>query len=640
MIRVIARLRLGLIAALVVMGFSASAVANDPAVQTTWQLLDYIAVDYPGAVADGTVTNDVEYNEMQEFSVALAGRLADLPDRPGRAQLIADAAMLQRDIANKASASVVAKKAHAIARSLLAAYPVPLAPRTLPDLSRAEFLYASNCASCHGLNGDGNGPQAAGLSPPPIAFQDRDRARQRSIFGIYQVLENGVEGTAMQSFADLPAPDRWALAFYAGTFAFADVEQGKKLWETSEELRRRFPDMAALTSTTPADLAAEIGPEKAYALTAFLRSNPGTVVQVNSDSLSLARSKLQSSLAAYQAGSSEQARELALSAYLDGFEPLEALLATRDNDLLVEIEQAMSAFRSSIEAGQSVRIVEGHADRVETLFDEAEIVLAPTEASNTSTFVGAFVILLREGLEALLIVIAMVAFLRKAERQDALPYVHGGWVGALVAGALTWAAATYIIDISGAGRELTEGFGSLFAAVVLVSVGIWMHGKSQAGEWQRYINRAMSGALSRGSAWFLFGLAFLVVYREVFETILFYAALWNHANGGLILAGAGAAIAMLAVIAWAMLRYSQKLPIAEFFRYSSILIAVLAVVLAGKGVAALQEAGLISITLLSQAPRVAILGIFPALEPIGAQLLVTAMLVGAFVLNARSKTKV
>src|SRR3546814_6961953 len=101
------------------------------------------------------------------------------------------------------------------------------------------------------------------------------------------------------------------------------------------------------------------------------------------------------------------------------------------------------------------------------------------------------VILLREGLEALLIVIAMMAFLRKAERTEAMPYVHGGWIGALVAGGATWLAATYLIDISGASRELTEGFAALFAAAVLVSVGIWMPGKSKDDAWQRYIREKM-----------------------------------------------------------------------------------------------------------------------------------------------------
>jgi high-affinity iron transporter len=135
--------------------------------------------------------------------------------------------------------------------------------------------------------------------------------------------------------------------------------------------------------------------------------------------------------------------------------------------------------------------------------------------------------------------------------------------------------------------------------------------------------------LSRGSAWFLFGLAFIVVYREVFETILFYAALWTPDNGATILAGALSGAALLAVIAWAMLRYSRTLPITEFFRYSAILIAILTVVLAGKGVGALQEAGIVPVTPLAGAPRITMLGIFPTLEAVATQALtLLAILVG------------
>src|SRR5690606_23417907 len=128
-------------------------------------------------------------------------------------------------------------------------------------------------------------------------------------------------------------------------------------------------------------------------------------------------------------------------------------------------------------------------------------------------------------------------------------YVHAGWAAALSAGALTWVAATWLIAISGASRELTEGFGSLFAAVVLLWVGLWMHGKSHAQQWQRYIREKMQGVLTRRSGWFLFGLAFLVVYREVFETILFYTALWTQGNGGAVIGGALGAVVLLGLIA-------------------------------------------------------------------------------------------
>lgn len=622
-----------------VFAFSAGLSAQEPqrTVQTTWQLLDYIGVDYAGAVRNGRIVNAGEYAEMEEFSAAVAERLATLPQRPERSGLIAKATMLRQAVAAKKTPADVKEQAVRLASDLLAAYPVPLAPQTAPDLQRGKVLYAANCASCHGSTGDGRGPDAKGLDPAPIAFRDADRARQRSLFGIYQVLENGVDGTAMQSFADLPAGDRWDLAFYAGTFAFADVARGKRLWETEESLRQRFPDLAALTRLTPAELAGQIGKDKADDLTAFLRANPAAVMQaaVPLSSLAIAHENLRASLEAYRAGDRARARDLALAAYLDGFEPLEAVLATHNPALLSDVEQAMAQLRSDIEAAQSVAAVEADAARITTLLEETEVAIAPSEASGGATFLGSFTILLREGLEALLIVIAMVAFLRKADRTDALPYVHGGWVLALVAGGATWFAATYLIDISGASRELTEGFGSLFAALVLVSVGVWMHGKSRAGEWQKYIHRAMTGALSKGSAWFLFGLAFIVVYREVFETILFYAALWNRGNGGLILGGALAGTAVLGAIAWAMLRYSQRLPIGEFFRYSAILIAVLAVVLTGKGVAALQEAGVLGVSPWPGGPRITMLGIFPAVEPVTAQVVMTIALLGAFFLNGR-----
>ena len=115
-------------------------------------------------------------------------------------------------------------------------------------------------------------------------------------------------------------------------------------------------------------------------------------------------------------------------------------------------------------------------------------------------------------------------------------------------------------------------------------------------------------------------MSFLVVYREVFETILFYAAIWNHGNGGAVLAGGAAAAIALLVVAWMMMRYSRTLPIGKFFSYSSVLIAVLAVVLIGKGVAALQEAGYLPVHPLANLPRIQILGLFPTREGIIASL--------------------
>ena len=610
---------------------SVTANAEEPDVRTTWRLLDYIAVDYASAVSEGRVADEFEYREMVEFSDVVARQIAALPDTKDNQALIRRSDQLRALIANKEPAERVGRLARALAASLLTAYPVPLAPSQAPDLDRARTLFAQNCASCHGAAGSAPPAAMQALDPPPIDFTDIDRARQRSAFGLYQVITQGLEGTSMASFASLSDEDRWALAFHAGSIAFEDVAKGERIWREDDGIRQLVPDLETLAALTPESLAEQIGEDRALAVMAYLRANPDAVGQANdAGSLAFVRDTLDRSLSAYRAGNREEARQLALSAYLDGFEPLEALLATRDGGLMREVEQALGQFRAGIESGANPSELQQLRARIDSLLARAEEALAPEAASEISTFLGAFTILLREGIEAILVVIAMIAFVKKSHRFEVLPYVHGGWIAALLAGVATWVLATYFVSISGASREMTEGIGALLAAVILVSVGIWMHGKSQAEEWRRYIQEKMGKALSRGSAWFLFGLAFVVVYREAFETILFYAALWNPQSSGIILAGALSAVALLALIAWAMLRYSRKLPITQFFRYSAILIAILAVILAGKGVGAFQEAGVLSATFIAGLPRLAELGFFPTVETIGAQLLTLLALIAGF----------
>jgi high-affinity iron transporter len=345
---------------------------------------------------------------------------------------------------------------------------------------------------------------------------------------------------------------------------------------------------------------------------------------------------LRQAVAAYRSGDRARAGELALAAYLDGFEPVEAVLNAREGGLVAQVEGAMGRLRAAIARGAPADEVSQAAEQVQALFTRAETALAPEAGSAASTFLGALAILLREGLEALLIVVAMISFLRKADRRDQLRYVHVGWISALVAGFATWWAATSFLTISGASRELTEGFGSVLAAAILLFVGIWMHGKAQAGAWQAYVRDKLDQALSRsGSAWFLFFLAFIAVYREVFETIIFFAAMGADGNGVPLAAGIGVGMVLLALIAWAMLRLSARLPIAKFFQYSSALIAVLAVVLAGKGVAALQEAGMLGVNPLANWPRSPMFGIYPTVESMAAQGAMILLLATGFLWSNR-----
>lgn len=634
LLRPLVRLAGLLFAAIAAMAVAASASAAPSDVQTTWQMLNYMSVDYSGAVANGKIVSQSEYGEMREFAGSVRQQIAGLPQSPAKAGLLAKADGFVAAVDRKESPANIRALADDLGDGLLKAYPVALAPAHVPDLARGASLFNETCASCHGEKGDAKTPAAAQLDPPPIAFVDRARADQRSPFALYQVIGHGIPGTAMVSFSNLPAQDRWDLAYYVSRFAYPAslASEGKQIWQSDPQVRSMIPGLAALSSLTEAQLAAKIGDSRAPAVLSYLRANPGALAPQASP-LSLVRTRLQESLQAYKAGDRDKAKSLALSAYLDGFEPIEGALSARDAGLLARVETAMGELRASIGRGDSADEVQSRIEALDGMLTEVDSALAPEQGTAISTFLGAATILLREGLEALLIVVGMLAFLKKGGRPDMVRPVHYGWTSALFAGALTWLAATTLISISGATRELTEGFGSVLAAVVLLFVGIWMHGKGQADEWQRYIKQRMDRALSKGSGWFLFSLAFIAVYRELFETILFYAALSAEGNAGAVIAGALAGAAALAVVAFVMLRFSQKLPVGKFFTYSSVLIAVLAVVLAGKGVAALQEAGLIGVAPLSHVPRISVLGIFPTGQVIAAQVLTLIALVIGFKWN-------
>jgi len=389
------------VALLVAAQLPATAVAQDapPSAAVAWRLLDYIAVDYPGAVADGRIVSEAEYAEMREFSASVRSRIAALPASSAKPQLLAEANALVGSVDHRAEPADVARRARTLAADLLKAYPVPLAPQQAPNLVRGAALYAQQCASCHGAAGRGDGPNAKGLDPPPIAFTDVARANERSLFGLYQVIGQGLDGTAMPSFAHLSSDDRWALAYYVGTFAYSrEAERaGEQAWRAGSQLHAVVPDLQVLTQTTPAALAARVGEPQATQIMAYLRRHPEAVAPKSNGGLDVARRKLAESLNAYEAGDRKRAEELALSAYLDGFEPVEPLLRARDGALMAKVEASMGELRASLARGAPSAEVAAQVRGLDGLFDEAARALAPEQASAASSFLGAFMILPRFG---------------------------------------------------------------------------------------------------------------------------------------------------------------------------------------------------------------------------------------------------
>lgn len=553
------------------------------------QLAEYIGVDYPAAVKNGQISNKDEYAEMQQFATIISDKISKLS--PPKSELSLTSLALQQAVNNKESATNIQKYSQAIRKQLLTTSPALILPKHLLPNKQVHTLFKENCSSCHGNTGAGNGVLAKTLTPEPTNFTDQTRAMNRSLLGLYDAITNGLDGSAMRSFNHLNERQRWSLAFYVGSLAFKPQQ---KLDTAS------LPqiDLTTWVNNNPNNLIKH-NVNMTNTLLNNLRSEPNLLFSQNKSPLQTTKLNLLAAISAYKNNQLAQAQSLAVSAYLDGFELVENNLDAHDSVLRKSIEKQLLTFRDLLKTTNQQPQIDQELTQILRQLNAAENMLITNKLSNNSMFSAALIILLREGLEALLVVIALATVLIKTKRKDALKYLHFGWVLALIAGLFTWWAAENLINISGASREVMEGGAAILAALVLFYVGYWMHSKTQASQWQSYIKNNVNRHLTAGTLWGIAGLAFISVYREVFETVLFYQSLLTQANSeqmSVVVSGLLTGIATLALIAWLMIRYSVKLPISKFFSISAYFMLVLAFILTGKGIAALQEAAIIDLS--------------------------------------------
>lgn len=545
-------------------------------------LLDYISADYPPTVEAGKVVDDAEYREQLEFTQALQGLIAGMPAKPEKTALAQGVSALHAAISAKHDGADVARQARQLGAQLAVAYEVSQAPIITPDPTRGAPLYAQNCSVCHGDSGAGDGPAALGMSPAPANLRDMARMDHLSLYAIYNTLGQGVEGTDMPAFADqLDDRQRWDLATYiAGFSADATAAKADKTY-----------NIADLARQTPAEVQVAEGPQAAATFRAQ-RAQPPQVKRGPAQLLDYTAATLDKSLAAYRAGEHDQAYDLSVAAYLEGFELVESSLDNVDANVRKDTEKSLMAYRQSLQDGLPVEQAEQRLDAAKGKLKESAGLLGSDGLSWSLSYISGLLILLREGLEAILVLAAILAFLRNTGQQSAVRSVNVGWGLALLAGLGTWALAAYVIDVSGSQRELLEGATALFASVMVLWLGVWMHDRRHAAAWQDYIKSSLVG----GGGRFGFAiLAFFSVYRELFEVILFYETLWlqaGPAGHNAVLAGGATALVLLVGLAWVILRGSAKLPLTLFFSINAALLCALSVVFAGHGVKALQEAGI------------------------------------------------
>jgi high-affinity iron transporter len=257
------------------------------------------------------------------------------------------------------------------------------------------------------------------------------------------------------------------------------------------------------------------------------------------------------------------------------------------------------------------------------------------------SFLNSALIILREGLEAALILAAIVAMLKVTGTTEAVRSIHLGWVLALVAGGLTWLATETILTFSGGHRESMEGFIAVFAAVALFYVGYWLHTRTEAKRWQAFIQDKVKNVLSGKKIFGLVSISFLAVYREAFEVVLFYQALWlqSESNRGAVICGFLAGLAALLAVILAILKLGLRIPLKYFFGATGTLLYIMAFIFAGNGIKELQTAGWVSSTPVSFPLQVPVLGIYPTVETLAAQGLMLLAFVTTSISMARENHK-
>jgi len=512
-------------------------------------------------------------------------------------------------------------------------YDMVLTPKGMPDLARAQQLYTENCGSCHGETGLGDGLAAVGMEPAPTDFHDTERAHQRSLLGLYNTITLGVGGTPMPARPDLSDMDRWALAFYVGGL-YADAAT---LQAGQTAVQQKAVTLNDAVTLSPAELAAT-NPD-GVAIAAWVRQNPSTLFTGKADPLDVTRDFLAKSVQFYKDGDVKAAADAAVTGYLEGFELIEAPLSNVDAALMKQTEGAMMAFRNAIAQQAGTEQVEARYTEVLVLLDQSSVALQGDALSPSVAFSGSLIILLREGLEIILVLAAIITFLVKSGRSDALRYVHAGWVLALIAGVATWAVSSFVFTISGATREMTEGVTALLAAVILLYVGFWMHRNASAKRWSEYLKSQVQTALDTRTMWTLAVVSFLAVYREIFEIILFYQALWAQVNAEshrAVFYGAVLALALLALLTWLIYKFGMRLPLKQFFTVSAIIMIALAFIFTGKGIAALQEAGSLASSPVPF-PTIELLGIYPNLQALVLQAIVVVLGLAIFFYDHKEK---
>jgi len=631
--------------------FVASTAFADEEAKRLVALLDYLGSDYKNAVQGGKIVNQNEFAEMQEFSKRSLDLLKQLneAEKADKAGVEPTIKSLATQIENKADPTAVTELANSAKQKLIATYNIVPYPKQLPSLASGKAIYLENCAQCHGETGKGDGPSRATMNPKnpvPANFTDGEFMAGLSPFKAFNAISFGVENTAMASFAALSEEQRWQVAFYIFSLRFSaeSAKAGAALLQ-SKNVPGDLTTVATLATNSDEELLEKLKPyaaQESQATNALADLRRGLLETKPTEPLLIARTLLREASELYAKGEKEKAYQKAVEAYIDGYDLAEPALFAKDISFGRSLEGQFTEFRNAIKLGVSAEEIQKRHLEIEANLDEATQILARDDSfSGYYSFTNSALIILREGLEAALILAAILAMLRVMGATQAIRYIHLGWILALIAGCLTWVATQTVMTFSGQHRESMEGFISVFAAVALFYVGYWLHTRTEAKRWQAFIQNKVKDVLSGKKVLGLVGISFFAVYREALEVVLFYQALWlqNEGAHGAVIWGFVAGLTALVVVTLAILKIGLQIPLKYFFGATGALLYIMAFIFAGNGIKILQVAGWVPTTPIGFPPQVPFLGIYPTLETLAAQGLMLLAFVTTSVWMARENQK-